>query len=227
MLVLISVLFYQSRALAWGGADDTDGTRYKVSPLGMVHVLEPHQTVSRTVTCRWTEREAGGLCAAVPNATGALRVLRLVNPLLWLGAVVALAGALAVSRTAGRSAARAGARAAIAIALAAPGLLAISVPRASQRIQPLEFGVGGTLGTLELALAAALLGGLIFGLDVRRPATMAARVVHGSALLAPLLLFGFLFPMPAALGFFVPGAGLGMLSGRWAGAGQDGAGAVS
>jgi hypothetical protein len=226
-LILAGLLFYHSRDLAWGGAEDSDGTRYKVSPLGVVHVLEPNQTVSRTVICRWVEPDAGGPCAAVPNAPFAWRLLQLVNPLLWLGALIALAGALAMSQPAWSTAARACAATAIAIALAAPGLLAFSVPRASQRIQPLEFGVGGTLGTLELAVTAALLGGLIIGLQSRRPSTVAARVACGGALLAPLLLFGFLFPMPAALGFFVPGAGLGMLSGSWASVRHDRARVVS
>ena len=45
LLLLAALGLETARPLGWGGADAADGTRYKVSPLGVSHVLRPRQPV--------------------------------------------------------------------------------------------------------------------------------------------------------------------------------------
>jgi hypothetical protein len=50
--------------------------------------------------------------------------------------------------------------AAAGVAVSAPAFFAISARQALEVLEGLDFGVGGTLGTLQVAVAAAVLAGL-------------------------------------------------------------------
>jgi hypothetical protein len=90
--------------LAWGRALAPNGTRYKVSPIGLARVLTPARPVSLEVGCRWWPRGAGdaSLCAVAPNGTSAFRRLRAAYPTLmvalWLSVIALFLQVLRVPR---------------------------------------------------------------------------------------------------------------------------------
>ena len=219
VLVLVAVGLYRSHDLTWGGADLPDGTRYKVSPVGISHVLEPARTVSPTRNCRWSEpAAAGGLCAPVIGADLAFGGLRLVEPMVYLGAGLAVAASLLAMPGKNRRP-RAGpylTGAALIACLGAPALLGYSAPLAVQSLSGLRLGIGGTLGTLQLAVAAAVLGGFTLALIHRvEPAVSGKMLLMVVALALPFLAFFAMFPLPQGLGFLIPGLGAGFAAGTW------------
>jgi hypothetical protein len=50
-LFLLAAAFHVASTLGWGGAEASDGTRYKASPVGLSHVLQPRTPVSPTIDC--------------------------------------------------------------------------------------------------------------------------------------------------------------------------------
>lgn len=213
VLVVAALAAVQGRTKTWGGADAPDGTRYKVSPVGISHVLEPGQTVSSTVNCRWGEPRP----PCVVAEAAAFRRLGLVAPIVLLGASLALGGALLAA--AGRWASpwltpSCGAAAVLCFG-AAPWLLVTSAQRGLAVLTPLSVGVGGTLGVLQLSIAAALVAGVAAArlrrLDGRGPGGALAVLALATV---PAAMFFAMFPFPHALGFLVPALGLGFIAGR-------------
>lgn len=210
LVALAAALLLMSRSLGWGGVEAPDGTRYKVSPVGVSHVLNPDQPVSATRDCSWSPPSGdAALCAERPGGAAAFTRLRLVPRVVDLAVVLCVAAAMLLvvpgSRWAGL---REGMpAAAMATALAAPALFATSAPEALAALRGLPFGVGGTLGTLEVAGAAGLLAGLAAGLARRRAA-------H-ALLLLPLAAFVSMFPLPGSLGFAVATLAIGFAAGKW------------
>ena len=145
---------HSSSTLGWAGTDVPDGSRFKASPVGLSHVLTPDQVESATIDCGWYAVSGYGAPCAVADA-GAFARLRTVYPLIMLGALLALAGAslsLALSARAARAQRMLGGASALA-GLAGLALFSGSIRPALAEIAALPVGVGGTLGTMQLALA--------------------------------------------------------------------------
>lgn len=158
-LVLAAAALHAASTRGWGGADAPGRTRYKASPVGLSHVLTPHQLESRTEDCGW--HAASGYpapCTIARGGEAAFRRLRAVYPLVLLAALLAAAGAAMSLRPAWRLRApqRLAAAAAALAALLSVGLFAGSAARALAPLAGLPFGVGGTLGTMQLSLALLL-----------------------------------------------------------------------
>jgi len=158
-LLLAAVALYDSSTLTWGGADALDGTRYKISPIGITHVLSPNQTVSPIVKCSWYF--AGGdtaMCAMAPGAGVAYRQLLAIFPFVCLGIVICLIGCVAQCRRSWRRRFPHGAIACTAAVFPALALwlFSHSPGPALAVLAQLETGVGGTLGTMEVTAAILL-----------------------------------------------------------------------
>ena len=156
-LLLAAWAVHSSIPLGWGAADAPDGTRFKVSPVGLSHVLQPHQTVSADVKCGWSPPSGvAELCRVAPGGAAAHGRLRTVRPVL-LG-TVALAVTAALLAVAGaplgiRLAASAGAAAGPVLALL---LFATSVDRAILVLSTIPFGLAAALGTMLVGVAVVL-----------------------------------------------------------------------
>jgi hypothetical protein len=169
VLLLAGLGLRASLSLGWGAADAPDGTRYKVSPVGLSHVLHPHQSVSPTEDCRWGAAEPRRLCALEPGAQGAALGLRLVPRLIQVAAAIALTGALIWLLPHRRELALLRTLTVLLPALLSGVALALftwAVPRASLVLGQLSFGVGGTKATLELALLIGVVCGFAAGAAV-------------------------------------------------------------
>jgi hypothetical protein len=158
-LLIAAAALFDASTLGWGGADAPDGTRYKASPVGLSHVLSPHQPVSPTVDCRWhlTSGDAD-LCAMAPGAEGEYRQLRAVFPLVSLAITVSLVGAVAQCRHAWRRRFphRVAACAVAVLSALALWLFSRSLGPAVAVLADLDVGTGGTLGTMEVTAAILL-----------------------------------------------------------------------
>lgn len=98
-LLLAGAALYDSTDLAWGGADAQDGTRYKATPIGLIHVLAPVQTVSSTVQCHWYFGNGDAdLCAPAPGAAASYGRLLAVFPLICVSIAVCVLGSLGQCR---------------------------------------------------------------------------------------------------------------------------------
>jgi len=179
-------------------------------------VLEPRQAVSATRDCRWSP--PGGdaaLCAVAPGGESAFRALRMVPWMVNAAALFCVIGALLllVGAPARDRQARWALTASVIAALAAPVVLAQSVPRALAALQGLEFGVGGTLGVLQLCVTVALLAGLSAAMLLR--SRNPARIAGVALLLLPAVAFLSMFPAPGGLAFAAAGTAIGFGAGRW------------
>ena len=158
-LLLAGVALRSASTLGWGGADAPDGTRFKVSPIGLSHVLTPRQPVSSTVDCRWY-RVTGNArpCALAAGGTSAFRQLLAVYPLLWVGIGTCLIGILlqAWSGSPSRLAQRIVSGVAAMVPALALWLFARSVDRALAELGGLFVGTGGTLGAMQVTAAILL-----------------------------------------------------------------------
>ena len=157
-LVGAAFALHSSATLGWAGTNVPDGSRFRASPVGLSHVLTPHQVESGSADCGW--HAASGYpdpCAVADPGTFAR--LRTVYPLVLAAALLALAGGiLSVTQNARRPGLRNGVTAAAGLAaLGALILFATSVRAALAAIADLPVGVGGTLGTMQLSLALILL----------------------------------------------------------------------
>lgn len=147
-------MLHSSSTLGWAGTDVPDGSRFKASPVGLSHVLTPDRLESATVDCGWYAVSGYAAPCAVADADAFAR-LRTVYPLIMLAALLALAGAglsLARSARAARAQRVLGGASGLG-ALAGLALFAGSIRAALAEIAALPVGVGGTLGTMQLALA--------------------------------------------------------------------------
>lgn len=157
-LLLAGAALYSSSTLGWGAADAPDGTRYKVSPVGLSHVLTPHQTVSRTIDCGWYRvSRHPARCEVGPGGASAFVRLHAVYPLLLLGIACCAIGALGSMRLARLQ------RAQGLLAAAGAGAAGLSVVvfatsfgQALAPLATLSVGTGGTLGTMQLTAAILL-----------------------------------------------------------------------
>jgi hypothetical protein len=158
-LVLAALAFRSSSRLGWGAADALDGTRFKVSPVGMSHVLTPQQLVSETVDCGW--HSASGYptpCVIAADGQDAFTRLKAVYPLSKIAILLcAVAGAIAARRSRGSARTVCVLAATSAIAgTSAVILFAYSFGDALQELRGLTVGTGGTLGTMQLTAAILL-----------------------------------------------------------------------
>ena len=215
LLAATAWCFVAALPLGWGAADAPDGTRYKVSPLGVSHVLKPHQTISPTEDCRWSD--AAAACRLRAEAPLAASTLRLVPWLLRVAALLTLMGAVAWLLP-GRAFRQAGMVAVVlppALGLLALGMFAWAVPQASVTLGRLPFGVGGTKATLQLAaLTSAWLGFTAVALPAhsRRLRWSLAVAGTGLGLLTFLLMFPPLGGAAFAVASLAAGAGLAHLT---------------
>jgi hypothetical protein len=160
---------YASSTLGWAGTDVPDGSRFKASPVGLSHVLTPDQLEFATIDCGWYAVSGYGAPCAVADA-GAFARLRTVYPLVMLAALLAVAAAgLSLGRSSGAERAQRllGGASGLA-AFAGLILFAVSVRPALAEVADLPVGVGGTLGTMQLALALLLCLTVVLG-SIRQP----------------------------------------------------------
>ncbi|HEX5004419.1 MAG TPA: hypothetical protein VFV65_03840 [Gemmatimonadales bacterium] len=158
-LVVAAAAFGSASRLGWGAADAHDGTRYKVSPVGLSHVLTPHQPVSETIDCGWYPLSGyAAPCAIAPGGAAAFRLLRAVFPLLVAAVACCLLGVLvAVAGPSGMATSRRVLSSIAALSgLSALVLFANSCGAALADLRGLRVGTGGTLGTMQLTTAILL-----------------------------------------------------------------------
>jgi hypothetical protein len=174
--IVIAVLSYLAAALlvlssltmGWGGGDAQDGTRYKVSPVGLSHVLTPHQTVSATEDCRWyfggPDR---GPCRVAAGGETAFGRLRMVVPLGGVTVALCLVGiALALTGRRGTTVSLLVAGLAALLPALMLWIFARNAPRALADLAGTDFGLAATLGTMEMMGAIGLvIGGTAFTLS--------------------------------------------------------------
>lgn len=194
--IVIAVLSYLAAALlvlsslrmGWGGGDDPDGTRYKVSPIGMSHVLRPHQTVSPTENCAWYFGGPDlGPCRIAAGGEAAFGRLRMVVPLGGVTAALCLVGvALALTRRGGGTASLLVAGVAVLLPALMLWIFARSAPQALADLAGTGFGLAATLGTMEMMWTIGLvMGGTAFTLPALSSGV--AGLVFGLAVGLPLL----------------------------------------
>ena len=167
-LLLAAAFLYPIAPLSWGGADAPDGTRFKVSLVGLSHVLKPHQTVSPIENCRWLPPAGdNGLCRVKPGAEGAFFRLRAAYWTLWLGFWLCLGCAVLTLSARAPLPVRLLITTLCALAPAAVMLLfSTSAFSAIDALSMLSGGLAATRATMQ-AMIAIFLGLLSAGLQVR------------------------------------------------------------
>jgi hypothetical protein len=158
LFLFAALLLFASPPMSWGGGEATDGTRYKLSPLQLSHVLKPHQTVSPTEDCRIF---GANRCQVAPGGEAAFARFRLVYPLTIMGIAACLLVTLFGLFPALAPPIRvATGLAAALLPVAAMTLFSVSARPALEGLTNTDFGLAATLGTMLLILAIALaLGG--------------------------------------------------------------------
>lgn len=157
--LLAGLALYSASTLGWGAADAPDGTRHKVSPVGLSHVVTPHQPVPKTIDCGWYAISGyTASCIVAAEGQAAFRRLRAVYPLVIaataccvLAAILSMAPARYRRRVVVPFAAGAACGSVLAVVL-----FANSFGTALHDLRGLGVGTGGTLGTMELAVAVLL-----------------------------------------------------------------------
>jgi hypothetical protein len=156
-LVVAAILLYLCSTLGWGGAEAPDGSRFKASPVGLSRVLTPDQPTSRTEDCGWYDVSGYPTPCAIADRDAFVE-LRVVYPLVIGAVILCVLGAL-LSFLRGPWSARAqrmSACAASTFAIAAPVLFAHTATEALVALRNLPFGVGGSLGAMQLSAAIVL-----------------------------------------------------------------------
>jgi hypothetical protein len=175
-LFVAALALYSASALGWGGADAPDGTRYKASPVGLSHVLTPHQAVSQTVDCGWHARSGYTVaCRVAVGGESAFRQLRAVYPLVMVATACCLLGAVVCVLPVPRLQRYQTAFPACAslCAVVAVALFARSLATALEDLRGLSVGTGGTLGTMQLTAAVLLCLSTALSTSRTRPAIAA------------------------------------------------------
>ena len=143
-----------------------------MSPVGLSHVLTPHQPVSATVDCGWYGISGyAAPCRIAAGGAAAFRELQAVFPLIVIATVCCLLGAIASLPPLRRFQSyqpQLAAGAALTAVLAVI-LFARSVGEALADLQGLSVGTGGSLGTMQLTLAVMLCMGRRFWRVANRP----------------------------------------------------------
>jgi hypothetical protein len=186
VIVLVVAAFAIRRAsgLVWAAAWAPDGTRYKVSPRALLHVLRPHQTTSPVVICRWHGDAVGvAACSVVAGEGIALGRLKLADPLLglafWLAVASAVAAVLPWVKPGHQYLSQSLAITAAGAVFGAVGLVASNAPRALAALSDLALGYGA-LGFTLICAAPILLGwagGLLGGASPLRTTSAVVGVV--------------------------------------------------
>lgn len=155
-LLAAAVVFGHASTLGWAGANAPDGTRYKASPIGLLHVREPRKPVSPVSECRWYLADAHiRPCAKAAGADDARRQLLAVFPLVCLSVLACVLGALAQWRRRSRAVEvdRGPGLLAAGSGLLALWLFSRSVDVALPELVALNVGTGGSLGVMEMMFA--------------------------------------------------------------------------
>lgn len=158
-LLLAGLALYSASTLGWGAADASDRTRFKVSPVGLSHVLTPNQPVSTTIDCGWYAASGyTASCTVAAEGQSAFRQLRTVYPLVIAATACCVLGAI-LSMVPARYRRRVVVPLALGAAVGsilAVILFANSFGTALHDLRGLRVGTGGTLGTMELTVAVIL-----------------------------------------------------------------------
>ena len=156
-LLLAAWAVHSSIPFGWGGADALDGTRFKVSPGGLSHVLEPHRTVSRDVKCAWSPPSGDPvLCRVAPGGEAAFARLRAVRPILLATVAIAIGAAVLTIGGAPLGFRLATSAAAAVGPVAALLLFATSAGQAILVLSTIPFGLAAALGTMLIGVSVVL-----------------------------------------------------------------------
>lgn len=218
LFLLAACCIWQSEGLAWGGGDAPDGTRYKLSPDVLVHVLLPHQTVSPTVTCAIDQHSQDPPpCELALRGGDAMRLLHAAYHTLTLAALFALlAAAIALLPFPAGTWSWVPGTAAILGLWVAIWAMETRPPHALAALGGVPYGIGGTKGMMEVALALLLLPvACVTGRMTSRPKGL---LIEGTLFVAlaalTLLALRFLY-WPLVLGIEPPIAAGLFLFYRW------------
>jgi hypothetical protein len=102
-MFLVALALQRAATATWEEARATDGTRIRITPIGLAHVVAPSDPTIATVDCRWWPKIGSAtLCAVRPDGAESYRRLRLAYPAiqvaLWLAVVSIILQALRVPR---------------------------------------------------------------------------------------------------------------------------------
>ena len=193
LLLLAGLCILRAQLLTWAAADAPDGTRYKMSPMALWHVLQPTAIESPTVECGFGWIPSPGLptCQLAARADEPTRRLSIAAALLLLAGLWAIGTALFLLRPGGRrfhrvaAAFSLGVLALVALALFRPAALELLAS-----IGAMNAGFGG-MGWYLVHLVPAL-AALAAALEWQRPqlVTSSSPLVLGiAAAFACALLF--------------------------------------
>jgi hypothetical protein len=159
LFLLAAVLLQRSAQLSWGGADAPDGTRYKVGPLVVVHVLAPHQTISPTIPCAVDPRSTDPApCALVAGGERAAHLIHVAwHTLPIMVALAVLAALIALAPAAIGRWSVIPAITSIAATLLVVVVMWTQPPLALEALHGLDYGLGGNFAMMEVGLALLLL----------------------------------------------------------------------
>jgi hypothetical protein len=156
-LLLAAAALYPASTLGWGGGDAPDGTRFKASPVGLSHVLQPQQPQSPTDDCGWYAVSGyTKQCEVAQGGNRAFALLKTVYPLVWIAILVALLGAGSIILGKSSPVAALAAPVVAAILVLAVVLFAITVNVALAELSGVPVGVGGSLGTMLITTSMLL-----------------------------------------------------------------------
>ena len=160
-------MFLTALALQWAATAPwiegraADGTRFRVSPIGIAHVVSPDSPNVPTVDCRWWPRVGTpSLCAVVAGSEKAYARLRLAYPCLqgalWLAIIALMLQALRIPRSAPPHVMLA--TALLVLIIAAGAIMVMAPPTALEVLQRVSLqyrSLGFLLGSSAAALTLA------------------------------------------------------------------------
>lgn len=156
------LLIHHATRLSWGGSGDLpDGSRYKVGPSVVVHVLTPNQTVSETVVCATDHRSTTPPgCAVAPGGERAERLVHAAWHALGIGAMLAgFAMLLSLAPVRFRRWLWIPAIGIVGILDWTVWVMQTQPPLAFAALQGNGYGIGGTLALMEVAFVILLVTG--------------------------------------------------------------------